>query len=92
MTTKYTSEQIRKRQEEATAHRGFLDWAERYISNNPGLTAKEIAKACLDLGIVVSRAQDPVASLANTLHSYYMTRNVVRCEESPPYTFYPGTA
>ena len=41
--------------------RGFLEWATDYISRHPGRTAQEIAQACLDLSIVTSVAQDPVA-------------------------------
>ena len=74
--------------------RGFLEWATDYISRHPGRTAQEIAQACLDLSIVTSVAQDPVASLVATLHKHHSDqgRRVVRRREGGSYRFYPSNA
>lgn len=70
--------------------RGFLEWAEDYIGSNPGLTAQDIARKCLDLGIVMSTAQNPEASLVATLHKHYTDRNIFRRKEFGAYRFYPS--
>ena len=69
--------------------RGFLRWAEGYIASNPGLSAQEIAEACLNQGVVSSSAQDPVASLVATLHKNH-SEQVVRRRESGVYLYYPA--
>ena len=70
--------------------RGFLEWAEEYIKSNLGLTAQEIARRCLDLGIVISTAQNPEASLVATLHKHHTDKNIVRRKEFGAYRFYPS--
>ena len=68
--------------------RGFLEWAEGYIESHPGLTAQELALECLDLGIVISTAQNPEASLVATLHKHHLNKNIVRRKEFGAYRFY----
>lgn len=72
--------------------RGFLEWAIEYINSNPGLTAPEIARKALSLGIVVSTAQNPEGSLVATLHKHHSDqgRSVVRRKELGVFRFYPG--
>ena len=74
--------------------RGFIGWAEGYIHDNPGLTAKEIAQRCLGLDIVDSSAQNPVASLAATLQKHYADqgRRINRIKERGIYRYYPASS